>query len=63
MQHHHTKACRKHGGNCRFRYPKFPMWKTVLSREVSEEDPDKKKAKDEKIKKQVKLSCAKLSEV
>ena len=32
------------------------MWKTVLSREVSEEDPDKKKAKDEKNKETFEVS-------
>ena len=29
-QHHHTKTCKKGNPNCRFRYPKFPIWKTIL---------------------------------
>ena len=28
--HHHTKTCRKGHPKCRFRYPKFPIWKTIL---------------------------------
>ena len=28
--HHHTKTCRKGHPKCRFRYPKFPVWKTIL---------------------------------
>ena len=30
--HHHTKTCRKGHPKCRFRYPKFPIWKTILVR-------------------------------
>ena len=30
--HHHTKTCRKNSPKCRFRYPKFPVWKTILVR-------------------------------
>ena len=29
-QHHHTKTCKKHSPKCRFRYPKYPVWKTIL---------------------------------
>ena len=29
-QHHHTKTCKKNSPKCRFRYPKFPIWKTIL---------------------------------
>ena len=29
-QHHHTKTCKKGSPKCRFRYPKFPVWKTIL---------------------------------
>ena len=28
-KHHHTKTC-KPRPKCRFRYPKFPIWKTIL---------------------------------
>ena len=28
--HHHTKTCRKGHPKCRFRYPKFPIWRTIL---------------------------------
>ena len=29
--HRHTKACRKYSTHCRFSFPKFPTWKTLLS--------------------------------
>ena len=28
--HNHTKTCRKGHPKCRFRYPKFPIWVTIL---------------------------------
>ena len=31
-QHKHTKACRKYSTNCRFDFPKFPVWKTIIAR-------------------------------
>ena len=49
MVHHHTKTCRKdHLGNgCRFRFPKFPIWQTILTKGAREQtDID-----DEKMKK------------
>ena len=30
--HSHTKSCRKYHTECRFRFAKFPMWKTILTR-------------------------------
>ena len=30
--HRHTKACRKYSSSCRFCFPKYPIWKTILSR-------------------------------
>ena len=27
-EHHHTKTCKP--PKCRFKYPKFPIWKTIL---------------------------------
>ena len=30
-EHHHTMTCRKHGSHCRFNYPKFPIWTTIIS--------------------------------
>ena len=29
--HHHTKVCRKYGCKCRFKFPKFPSMKTIIS--------------------------------
>ena len=29
--HHHTFTCRKYNITCRFNFPKFPMWKTIIS--------------------------------
>ena len=43
--HYHTKSCKKNGCtvNCRFRFPKFPMWKTILTKsQMDETDPDAK---------------------
>ena len=41
--HYHTKSCKKHGctTSCRFRFPKFPMWETILTKtQVDDEDPE-----------------------
>ena len=38
--HHHTKACSKKGGKCRFNFPRFPMWNTVLTHPVEGESPE-----------------------
>ena len=35
--HHHTFTCRKYCIRCRFNFPRFPMWKTVISRPRKEE--------------------------
>ena len=46
MIHYHTKACRKYGSAvaCRFRFPKFPIWKTILTRShVDEDDLEKRR--------------------
>ena len=43
-KHHHTKTCNKTTPNCRFRYPKFPIWTTILVRPYkSELDEEKDK--------------------
>ena len=51
-QHKHTKACRKYQSSCRFSFPKYPVWKTLIT------DPNstvsvKEKTKYEKILKDV----------
>ena len=40
-KHHHTKTCRKQP-KCRFRFPKFPIWKTVLVKPYETEFPEEK---------------------
>ena len=35
--HHHTFTCKKFCIRCRFGYPKYPMWKTVISMPRNEE--------------------------
>ena len=30
--HSHTKTCKKYSSECRFHFPKFPLWKTMLSK-------------------------------
>ena len=44
LNHYHTKACGKYGSaGCRFRFPKFPMWKTILTRnDIKAEDMESK---------------------
>ena len=46
-RHGHTKSCRKYDTVCRFKFPKFPCWKTILSKPS--------KLKGEEFEKQVKL--------
>ena len=40
MVHYHTKACRKYGSStaCRFRFPKFPIWKTIVTTSQMKEE-------------------------
>ena len=35
--HHHTFTCRKYCIKCRFNFPKYPMWKTIISRPRTED--------------------------
>ena len=35
--HHHTFTCRKFCIKCRFNFPKFPIWKTIIARPRIEE--------------------------
>jgi len=41
--HHHTKTCKKTSPDCRFGMPRYPMWKTVLSKPVKGADEDEKR--------------------
>ena len=53
--HHHTKSCRKQEGTsaCRFRFPKFPMWKTIITKsQVLDENTD---AKNERLERHAKV--------
>ena len=36
--HHHTMACRKYGTTCRFKFPKFPVWETLLAQPTKNEN-------------------------
>ena len=49
--HHHTKTCRKHGSNCRFGMPRFPMWRTMITKDMrgktAEERCERKKKHNE----------------
>ena len=53
LNHYHTKACKKYGSpGCRFRFPKFPMWKTILTENnIEDTDKDSKKERLEAQKK------------
>ena len=33
--HNHTRTCRKYDTTCRFKFPKFPVWKTLISKPSS----------------------------
>ena len=48
MVHHHTKACRKHSTTCRFRYPKYPMWETIITgnEEIAKDADGRKERRD-----------------
>ena len=53
--HYHTKSCKKHGctSACRFRFPKFPIWKTIITKsQVFDEDTD---AKNERLERHAKV--------
>ena len=52
-QHRHTKACRKYDTNCRFSFPKYPVWKTLIAKPNSSIS-ESEKAKFDKILKDVK---------
>ena len=41
-KHHHTKTCNKRSLECRFRYPKFPVWTTILVRPYKSEFAEEK---------------------
>ena len=55
-KHRDTKSCRKYNTKCRFGFPRFPIWKTLISRpmETSGEEGDKLKQKYKKVLKDVK---------
>ena len=38
--HSHTKSCKKYSSECRFRFAKFPMWKTILTRTMKDKGKD-----------------------
>ena len=55
MVDYHTKACRKYGSStsCRFRFPKFPIWKTVVTtsqvKDETTEERDMRLHKQKKV--------------
>ena len=54
--HKDTKSCRKYQTECRFGFPRFPIWRTLISKplEMSGDKGKALKAKYEKILKDVK---------
>ena len=54
--HKDTKSCRKYQTKCRYGFPRYPIWRTLISRplEVTGEAGTKLKQKYEKILKDVK---------
>ena len=54
--HYHTKTCKKHSPDCRFGIPRFPIWKTMLSKPIegeSAEDISDRKIKHKEVLKAV----------
>ena len=43
--HSHTKTCKKYSFECRFRFAKFPMWRTILTRPMKDTGEDKEALK------------------
>ena len=41
--HNHTRTCRKYGGSCRFKYPRFPSPETIIAGPLYETENVKKK--------------------
>ena len=46
--HHHTKTCKKHSPDCRFGMPRYPIWKTLISKPIIGEDEEERR--DRRIK-------------
>ena len=44
-KHLHTKACRKHGTQCRFNFPKYPSTKTIIGEPICGLNDKEKKEK------------------
>ena len=40
--HDHSKTCKKHSPECRFGMPRYPMWKTILSKPIKGDDDEEK---------------------
>ena len=40
---HHTKTCKKTSPDCRFGMPRYPIWRTVLSKPVKGADEEEKR--------------------
>ena len=53
--HNHTKTCSKKGGKCRFNFPKFPLWKTVLTQVFQGNSPEDRENKLKEHEKTLKL--------
>ena len=60
--HHHTFTCRKYCIRCRFNFPKYPMWKTIISRPRSEENVNVEKYTATLNKVKTLLECPELIE-
>ena len=54
--HHHTTSCIKYSPTCRWGFPHFPMWRTILAKPMKEsgEETEKIKSSYQKILKDVK---------
>ena len=54
--HSHTRSCRKYSTECRYHFPRFPFWKTILSKpmKASGEEGKELRKKYDKVLKDVK---------
>ena len=43
--HHHTTSCHKYSPTCRWGFPHFPVWKTILAKPMKETGEEAEKMK------------------
>ena len=57
QRHHHTKTCKKHSPDCRFGMPRYPMWKTIITKPLKGETEEERSDRRIKHKEVLKKVC------